>query len=221
MNEAATTLTRAASYVMFGKAGGFAANIDLSSLEGATGFRLTDTEQAVTASAAGDMNGDGFDDVIIGAPFTASNTGTAFVVHGFATAGTMNQVGTGGNDTLVAGSADTGLNGGAGNDSLTGNASANTLIGGQDNDTLNGAGGNDVLIGAAGDDVLIYDEDDTLRVDGGNGLDTLRVTGGDSINFTQLNDLLITNIEQIDLETDTGNNPVSYTHLTLPTIYPV
>ena len=204
-----TNIGGGSSYVLFGRAGGFTSNIDLSSLGGATGFRLTDTEQAVTASAAGDMNGDGFDDVILGAPFTGSNSGTAFVVHGFATAGTMSQVGTGGNDTLVAGTADTGLNGGAGNDSLTGNASANTLIGGLGNDTLNGGGGNDVLIGAAGDDLLIYDALDVTRVDGGNGTDTLRLQNGDDINFTAIHDLLITGIERIDLETDAGINQLT------------
>src|SRR4029079_17560536 len=61
-----------ASYVVFGKASGFAANIDLSSLDGATGFKLTgeaafDTSGRSVASA-GACNGDAFPALITAAP---------------------------------------------------------------------------------------------------------------------------------------------------------
>ncbi|MBA4099978.1 MAG: hypothetical protein C0484_24800 [Rhodospirillum sp.] len=77
------------SYVVFGKAGGFDPSIDLSSLDGATGFRLDgavdgDSTGASVASA-GDLNGDGFDDLIVGAPFSdlnAMNSGSSYVVFG-------------------------------------------------------------------------------------------------------------------------------------------
>ena len=64
----------AASYVVFGKASGFAANIDLSSVaDGTTGFKLSGeaaNDRAGTAAAsAGDVNGDGFADLIVGARF--------------------------------------------------------------------------------------------------------------------------------------------------------
>jgi hypothetical protein len=59
-----------ASYVVFGKASGFVANMNLSTLDGGNGFRLSGVDRdlaGVSVSAAGDVNGDGFDDVIIGA----------------------------------------------------------------------------------------------------------------------------------------------------------
>jgi VCBS repeat-containing protein len=77
------------SYVVFGKASGFTASIDLSSLNGRDGFRL-DGESAGDASghsvsAAGDFNGDGYDDIIIGAlhaDHNGSRSGSSYVVFG-------------------------------------------------------------------------------------------------------------------------------------------
>ena len=60
-----------ASYVVFGQASGFAANIDLSSLDGTTGFKLSGAAagdfSGVSVASAGDVNGDGFADLIVGA----------------------------------------------------------------------------------------------------------------------------------------------------------
>ena len=59
------------SYVVFGKSSGFAATLDLSTLDGTTGFRLdgidAGDQSGLSVSSAGDVNGDGFDDVLIGA----------------------------------------------------------------------------------------------------------------------------------------------------------
>ena len=78
-----------ASYVVFGSDTGFAASFELSSLDGTNGFRIDgvdDFDNAGTSvSAAGDVNGDGIDDVIIGAPYGGSgysNTGASYVVFG-------------------------------------------------------------------------------------------------------------------------------------------
>ena len=63
--------------------------IDLSTLDGADGFRLdgidTGDQSGISDSDAGDVNGDGFGDLIIGAPGAATYTGESYVVFGKAT----------------------------------------------------------------------------------------------------------------------------------------
>jgi len=84
---------RGASYVVFGKAGGFSPTLALSALNGANGFKLSGVADSDysgrSVSAAGDVNGDGFADLIIGAT-TADEGGTdrgaSYVVFGFGTA---------------------------------------------------------------------------------------------------------------------------------------
>lgn len=61
-----------AAYVLFGKAGGFTANVDLSHLTPSQGFTITgaatDSWAGYSVKVAGDVNGDGYTDMIIGAP---------------------------------------------------------------------------------------------------------------------------------------------------------
>ena len=59
------------SYVVFGAASGFSASLELSSLDGSNGFVLNGIDEddfsGNSVSGAGDINGDGFDDILIGA----------------------------------------------------------------------------------------------------------------------------------------------------------
>ena len=78
------------AYVIFGKAGGFA-NIDLATLAPADGFIIqgdaAGDEAGTSVSSAGDINGDGFDDLIVGAPFGddgGDDAGEAYVIFGSA-----------------------------------------------------------------------------------------------------------------------------------------
>ncbi|BBL74415.1 beta strand repeat-containing protein [Methylomagnum ishizawai] len=74
------------SYVVFGKAGGFAATLDLSTLDGTDGFRLdggnASDQAGGSVSQAGDINGDGYGDLIVGATGVANSAGTGYVVFG-------------------------------------------------------------------------------------------------------------------------------------------
>ncbi|WP_445635620.1 FG-GAP repeat protein [Nostoc sp. DSM 114161] len=77
------------SYIVFGSSSGFAASFNLSSLNGSNGFAINGINAdslGFSVSSAGDFNGDGFDDVIIGAPTADANAqtyaGQSYVIFG-------------------------------------------------------------------------------------------------------------------------------------------
>ncbi|WP_204154598.1 integrin alpha, partial [Leptolyngbya sp. CCY15150] len=75
------------SYVVFGKASGFNATQNLSALDSSNGFRLDGAaagdRSGGSVSSAGDINGDGFDDLIIGARYANNDdSGSSYVVFG-------------------------------------------------------------------------------------------------------------------------------------------
>jgi Ca2+-binding RTX toxin-like protein len=188
------------SYVVFGKASGFAAEIDLAAVAAGTGGFVIHGQDAIdfsgrSVSAAGDINGDGFDDLIIGAAGgdgpgnTRDSAGDSYVLFGSgAIGGSIDHV------THLGTAAD---------DILTGNAVANDMVGGLGNDVLIGNGGTDVLRGGAGNDTLVIADTGFLRVTGGEGVDTLAFSG--AITMADADFRRIDGIENIRLANGAAN----------------
>jgi Ca2+-binding RTX toxin-like protein len=160
------------SFVVFGKAGGFAANLDLSSLDGSTGFKIVGVaagdRSGYSATAGGDINGDGLDDLLIGAPAAdpnGSESGAAYVIFGIEPDSSVNLTGTVASQNLVGGASNDTLSGLGGDDNLFGHAGDDLLDGGDGNDAINAGDGSDTIIGGHGEGNDTYD--------GGTGMDAV------------------------------------------------
>lgn len=190
-----------ASYVLFGNSGTFDATIDMTSLDGDNGFRINgviSTYSARSVSGAGDVNGDGFADMIVSA-HRANSTGSSYVVlGGNFTGGSETQVGTNAANAVTA---------------TQGNAAVDVLVGSQGNDTLISDGGADVLSGGEGTDTLTIVSTTFQRAAGGNGPDTLKFSGGNiSLDLTGVANTKVVDIETIDI-TGSGENTLTVNQL--------
>ena len=181
------------SYVVYGGASapGTGGVLALSALDGTNGFTLNginaDDRAGISVSAAGDVNGDGYDDLIIGADEADvgvnGNAGETYVVYGGAT----------GTESTVAVTAA----GTAAVDNFTGNAGA---------DSFTGIATGDVVRGGAGDDSISVTALDFADIDGGTGQDTLVLAGADlSLDLTGAGNGGVDSVEVFDL-TGTGAN---------------
>ncbi|MEO5353375.1 MAG: FG-GAP-like repeat-containing protein [Magnetococcus sp. XQGC-1] len=177
-------------YVVFGQASGFSPTIDLSSVGGTAGFRLDGMSGDMlghSVSGGGDINGDGFADLIVGAPAADGGSGTGYVIFG-------SQMITQLTDQI----------GGSGADILASGYSASRFVGGDGDDILTGLGGADLFHGGAGNDTLSVADAGFQMADGGSGNDTLVVYGIEGSGFDL--DLTATrgrihSIETIDIGT--------------------
>jgi hypothetical protein len=74
------------TYVVFGKTDGFDPTLDVSNLNGTNGFVINGAKEGdqsgYSVSNIGDINGDGVDDLAIGALFAQDNSGAAYVIFG-------------------------------------------------------------------------------------------------------------------------------------------
>ena len=192
------------AYVVFGQASGFSATMDLSSLNGNDGFRL-DGEAAGdysnrSVSNAGDINGDGFDDLIVGASFVNSNgtsSGSSYVIFGRSDFGSA-----GGLPEII---------GTPGDDILTGTTAAEHFKAGDGNDKLIGRGGADSFEGGAGNDKIQVADLSFTSVDGGAGIDVLHLAGtGLNLNLADSGDR-ISGIEIISLYSQGDYNTLTLT----------
>jgi hypothetical protein len=73
------------SYVIYGGSYAFS-SINIADLTSSQGFSITGSiagdQSGYSVSGAGDVNGDGYSDVIIGAPYTNSRAGVSYVIYG-------------------------------------------------------------------------------------------------------------------------------------------
>lgn len=144
----------------------------------------------------GDMDGDGLDDLVIGAP----RAGAAPANGGSGVSNAGRVVIEYGRDR----SRSLAFAGGPNDDAFTGTSVAESLIGGRGRDHLVGGGGADVLYGGAGDDMLEVGDQTFRRVRGGAGEDTLVLGAGVvSLDLSGVHRNRIRDIERLRLNGQT------------------
>ena len=210
--------------VVYGKTD--ATQVNLTSVaNGVGGFRMPGVT-TTSVSNAGDVNGDGFADFLVGAP--VSNI-SPFVSDG------KTYVIFGGSHLAGAGTTLVDFVGTASAEIQTGTTAAETFMAGDGNDTLIGNGGADVMHGGKGNDTLVVNAanitalaskmgaggntDQLALADGGSGFDTLRLaTGAGNLDLTAVSNVdamsgsgtsRINSIERIDMATDAGVNTLT------------
>ena len=210
------------SYVVFGKTTTDAINLS-ALVRGVGGFVINgetaEDGSGVSVSAAGDVNGDGLADLIVGAQFAGvSKQGRSYVIFGGQShASIVDWMGSSANDVYNGSSNNEVAVGGAGDDVLRGNGGRDVLYGGSGNDTfeLNQSNIDSLGLGpVTGTDGLTR----LARIDGGSGIDTILMNLDASIDLTIISNTAmgapdigsrISSIEKIDLLAGAGVNSLT------------
>lgn len=182
------------AYLLYGKQTPFAADLALGALNGIDGMRLDGVAGdlvGVAVTGAGDVNGDGYDDIVIGAQEAQSGAGSAYLFFGGNFSSAVTFQGTSKAETL------------------TGSASGEVFIAGVGSDTIHTGGGPDVVHAGAGDDLISVSDFDFRLIDGGGGIkDIIKLTGsGMDFDVTSIGHRL-RSLEIIDI-IGTGDNSIT------------
>jgi hypothetical protein len=139
---------------------------------------------ASDVSPAGDVNGDGYDDIIVSFTQTFAS-GVAYVIYGGNFASTGDAV------------------------NMKGTSAAEVLPGGGKADTLHGGGGADIFRSGAGNDLITIGDGSVRQIHAGSGLDTVAFEGSNvTFDTRDHGGGQMTGIERFDL-TGTGNNQLT------------
>jgi methionine-rich copper-binding protein CopC len=194
------------TYIVYGNANGTGVVIDSNGqIAASQGFRLVGAVGTGVAGA-GDINGDGLADLVVGANPAANDYRYGVILGG----------------TQWVSSAVDGIG------TVNGTAASEALIGSAQADTLTGGGGVDRFFAGMGNDTIVLTAIDITNlasntagqtakenVNGGNGFDTIRLSGGAALDLTTISNVgamgleensRIESIERIDMTTDTAAN---------------
>ncbi|HEX8256418.1 MAG TPA: hypothetical protein VF589_02185, partial [Allosphingosinicella sp.] len=183
--------TTGESYVIFGSGAGFGASFDLATLDGSNGFRIdgaeANDESGTSVAAAGDVNGDGFDDLIVGAPRAEPdgaryNAGETYIIYGRAPTAGVTRTGSNADQTIRGGDFDDVLAGGGGNDLIIGGGGADSMSGGTGDDTYEVDDIGDTVAESAGEGNDRVESSVSFTI--GAGIETLALVGSGQLDGT-------------------------------------